>query len=122
MLECGISGRRSTIDSGCTRLFVRVPALCGVVDGEGSGLVAELHDRLQNLTVSASSPDKSVTIAAHGSPAKIQVSIARGSLLNHSRESFERQVNAAIRVAMMAYRQGATKAWERAVGIAENDE
>lgn len=84
--------------------------------------MAELHDRLQNLAVSASSPDKSVTITARGSPAKIEVSIARGSLRTHTTESFERQANAAVRIVAIAYRQAATKAWEKAAGITEDDE
>ncbi|GAA5179556.1 hypothetical protein GCM10023322_09870 [Rugosimonospora acidiphila] len=66
--------------------------------------------------------DKTVTITTHGAPAKIEVFIARGSLRTHTKESFERQVNAAIRIAMTAYRQAATKAWEKAAGITEDNE
>lgn len=84
------------------------------------GRMAELYDAMRRLAVAGRSPDKSVTIVAAGTPARIRVAIASGSTEQHTEESLERQINGAIRIAMTAYQQGATRAWERAARIGED--
>ncbi|GIH20919.1 hypothetical protein [Rugosimonospora africana] len=81
--------------------------------------MALLRDLLRIVTITGRSPDRSVTVTAEGSPARIDVSLAPGCSRKHSEQSFERQINGAIRVAMLAYRQHLTRAWEQAAGIAE---
>jgi hypothetical protein len=81
--------------------------------------MALLRELSESVTVTSRSPDQSVTVTVEGSPARIDVRLAPECNRKHSEQSFERQINAAIRVAMLAYRQHVTRAWERAAGIAE---
>jgi hypothetical protein len=84
--------------------------------------VGEMLDIMRQTTIRGSSPDKSITIIASGMPADIKVQIARGAHARHTENSFEQQVNAAIRVAMVGYQQAAMRAWRAAARIAEPTE
>ncbi|MGA8114018.1 MAG: hypothetical protein WCA46_10185 [Actinocatenispora sp.] len=79
--------------------------------------MGKMHDMMERLTVTAKSPDRTVTITASGTPASIEVELARGSLAGHTDASLERQIEAAARVAYMAYRKGAHTAWATAANV-----
>src|SRR5947208_14876013 len=76
--------------------------------------MGEMLDIMGQTTISGRSPDKSITITVSGMPADIKVDIAPGTHARHTEESLEQQVNAAIRVAMVAYQQAAMRAWRGA--------
>ncbi|GAB3986960.1 hypothetical protein GCM10029978_103770 [Actinoallomurus acanthiterrae] len=81
--------------------------------------VGEMLDIMRRTKIRASSPDKSLAIIVSGMPANIKVEIAPGAHARHSERSFEQQVNAAIRVAMVGYQQVAMKAWRKAAKVPE---
>ncbi len=74
---------------------------------------------MRELTVTRESPDGSVTIMASGTPARIEVRLARGCAQVHTEESLEYQIDTAVRLAMMAYRQNAYRLWRQAAGLSE---
>jgi YbaB/EbfC DNA-binding family len=78
-----------------------------------------MRDLMQDVAVSGSSPDGSVTVTATGSPARIGVAIARDSTRGLTHREVEQRINAAVRVALVAYQQAATRAWEVAAGVDE---
>lgn len=78
-----------------------------------------LHELMQELTVTRESPDGSVTVMAKGTPARIEVRLARGCAQVHTEESLEYQIDTAVRLAMMAYRRGAYRLWRQAAGLPE---
>lgn len=84
--------------------------------------MGELLEIMRQTTIHKPSPDRSITITVSGMPAHITVEIARGARARHTEESFERQVNAAIRVAMVAYQQAAMRAWRAAAKVPEPPE
>ena len=78
--------------------------------------VQRMRDAMQHLTVTAHSPDRTVALTVSGAPADIQVKLEPG-YERHTDASLAQQVERAVRVAMTAYRQGATHAWEQAAGM-----
>ncbi|MGH3656964.1 MAG: hypothetical protein ACRDUA_09910 [Micromonosporaceae bacterium] len=81
--------------------------------------MGKLHEIMQDLTVAGQSPDGSVTITASGVPASIEVNLARGCTQDHTEQSLEYQIDTAVRLVMMAYRQRAYAAWRQAAGLTE---
>ncbi len=78
-----------------------------------------LHELMRQLTVGRESPDGSVAIMARGTPARIEVRLAGGCAQMHTEESLECQIDTVVRLAMMAYRQGAYRLWRQAAGLSE---
>jgi hypothetical protein len=67
------------------------------------------------MVVTATSPDKSVTLTVTGRGA-LTVELAPDITRLHTEESLQRQLNAVVRVAIAAFQQAQKQAYERAVG------
>jgi hypothetical protein len=76
------------------------------------GKLADLYDR---MTVTARSPDRSVTLHLTGR-GDITVELAAGVIHTHTEATLERQLDATVRVVIAAYQKASHQAYLAAVG------
>jgi DNA-binding protein YbaB len=74
--------------------------------------VGALADMYERIVVTARSPDRSVTLTMTGRGG-LSVELADDVRERHTEESLERQLNAALRVAVAAFQQAHAKAYEK---------
>jgi hypothetical protein len=74
--------------------------------------LSDLYDRMR---IQTRSPDRSVTLTATGR-GQITVALAEGITKVHTVESLERQLDAVVRVAIVAFQQGSYRAVQMALG------
>ena len=79
------------------------------------GRLADVYDR---ITVTAQSPDRTVSITATGR-GEVRVQLAEDIARVHTDESLERQINATVRVAATALKQAMSRAYSVAYPDAE---
>lgn len=72
------------------------------------GRLADVYDR---ITVTAQSPDRTVSITATGR-GRVRVELTPDVARVHTDESLQRQLNATVRVAAMALRQAMSQAYQ----------
>jgi hypothetical protein len=81
------------------------------------GKLAEVYDR---ITVTAQSPDRTISITATGR-GEVRVQLADDIARVHTDESMQRQLDATVRVAAMALKQAMARAYDVAFPPAERD-
>ncbi|MGH3711940.1 MAG: hypothetical protein ACRDT4_00515 [Micromonosporaceae bacterium] len=80
--------------------------------------MGKLQQLRERMSVTVQSPDNDVTITVAGPPADptIKVQLVPGCTREHTEESLASQVDAAVRLAIAAYRQRVHATWRQAAG------